>query len=30
MGMVYLYGYEKAKIENLVKFFVLRTLLCVL
>ena len=29
MAVVYLYGYEKNKIENLVKFFVLRTMLSV-
>lgn len=27
MGAIYLYSYEKNKIENLVKFFVLRTML---
>ena len=27
MGFVYLYSYEKNKIENIIKFFVLRTLL---
>lgn len=27
MGIFYLYGYEKTKIENLVKFFVLRSIL---
>jgi hypothetical protein len=30
MGIVYLYGYEKTKIESLVKFFVLRAILSVL
>lgn len=27
MGIFYLYGYEKNKIESLVKFFVLRSIL---
>lgn len=27
MGIIYLYGYEKNKIENLVKFFILRAIL---
>ncbi len=27
LGIVYLYSYEKNKIENLVKFFVVRTVL---
>jgi len=30
LGCTYLYSYEKLKIENLVKFFVLRTLLSLL
>lgn len=30
MGMIYLYGYEKTKIESLVKFFVLRAILSAL
>lgn len=30
MGVIYLYGYEKTKIESLVKFFVLRALLSIL
>jgi hypothetical protein len=30
MGLIYLYGYEKTKIESLVKFFVLRAILSIL
>ena len=30
MGFLYLYGYEKTKIESLVKFFVLRAILSAL
>jgi hypothetical protein len=30
MGFIYLYGYEKTKIESLVKFFVLRAILTAL
>ena len=27
MAVLYLYGFEKSKVENLIKFFVLRTVL---